>query len=141
MNLIQIPLLLMPLMIHIPTRLLLSVVKNVIQLFFLIHPMISRIYIGWHRKVLCYMLNWLARVAAISSRAKEKVSEAAYLAGSKTCGSYSNSQNSICFIVFLHCFSFETVRFRTVLYVFAMFSSTCIVILLSVMCNLYLKIN
>ena len=49
-------------LVHIPTRLLLSVVKNVIQLFFLIHPMISRIYIGWHRKVLCYMLNWLANL-------------------------------------------------------------------------------
>ena len=54
---------------------------------------------------------------------------------------YSHSQSSICFVVLSSCFSFETVHFRTVLYVFAMFLSDCIVILLSVMCNLYLKIN
>ena len=47
---------------------------------------------------------------------------------------YSNSQSSICFLVFLWYFSFETVRFRTVLYGFAMFSSNCIVILLSLIC-------
>ena len=36
--------------------------------------------------------------------------------------------------MFLWYFSFETVRFRTVLYEFAMFSSNCIVILLSLIC-------
>ena len=61
MNLIQIPLLLMPSMIHIPARLLLSVVKNAIPLSCLIHLMILCIYIGWHRRVLCYMLNRLVR--------------------------------------------------------------------------------
>ena len=48
--------------------------------------------------------------------------------------SHSHSQSSICFLVFLWYFSFETVRFRTVLYEFAMFSSNCIVILLSLIC-------
>ena len=47
---------------------------------------------------------------------------------------YSNSQSSICFVVLSSCFSFETVHFRTVLYVFAMFLSDCIVILLSAIC-------
>ena len=47
---------------------------------------------------------------------------------------YSNSQSSICFMVLPQCFSFKTVRFRTVLHVFAMFLSDCIVILLSVIC-------
>ena len=47
---------------------------------------------------------------------------------------YSNSQSSICFVVLSSCFSFETVHFRTVLYVFAMLLSDCIVILLSAIC-------
>ena len=54
---------------------------------------------------------------------------------------YSNSQSSICFVVFHRYSSFETVHFRTALYRFAMFSFNCIVILLSVICAVYLKIN
>ena len=48
--------------------------------------------------------------------------------------SYSNSQSSICFMVLPQCFSFKTVHFRTVLHVFTMFLSNCIVILLSTIC-------
>lgn len=36
--------------------------ENVIQLSCLIHLMILHIYIGWHRKALCCMLNWLANL-------------------------------------------------------------------------------
>lgn len=45
---------------------------------------------------------------------------------------YSNSQSSICFVVFPRYFRLGAVRFWTVLYAFSMFSSNCIVILLSV---------
>lgn len=54
---------------------------------------------------------------------------------------YSNSQSSICFMVLPQCFSFKTVRFRTVLHVFAMFLSDCIVILLSATYTTLLKIH
>ena len=54
---------------------------------------------------------------------------------------YSNSQSSICFVVLSSCFSFETVHFRTVLYVFAMFLSDCIVILLSAICYISKSTN
>lgn len=54
---------------------------------------------------------------------------------------YSNSQSSICFMVFPQCFSFKTVHFRTVLHVFAMFLSDCIVILLSATYTAPLKIH
>lgn len=46
----------------------------------------------------------------------------------------AHTQSSICFVVLSSCFSFEIVHFRTVLYVFAMFLSDCIVILLSAIC-------
>ena len=52
----------MPSMIHIPARLLLSVVRNVIQLSYSIHLMILRIYTDWHRRVFCYILSWLANL-------------------------------------------------------------------------------
>ena len=58
MNLIQILLLLMPSIIHIPAHLLLSVAKNVIQPSCSIHLMISRIYIGWHRKTFPNLLYY-----------------------------------------------------------------------------------
>lgn len=54
---------------------------------------------------------------------------------------YSNSQSSICFMVLPQCFSFKTVRFWTVLHVFAMFLSDCIVILLSATYTAPLKIH
>ena len=59
----------------------------------------------------------------------------------KLCSNYSNSQSSICFMVLPQCFSFKTVRFRTVLHVFAMFLSDCIVILLSATYTAPLKIH
>lgn len=55
-------------------------------------------------------------------------------AGLRRFDAHSHSQSSICFVVLSSCFSFETVHFRTVLYVFAMFLSDCIVILLSAIC-------
>ena len=48
--------------IHIPTRLLLSVVKNAIQLSCSIYRMILCTYIDWHKRILCCMLNWLANL-------------------------------------------------------------------------------
>ena len=50
---------------------------------------------------------------------------------------YSNSQSSICFVVFPRYFRLGAVRFWTVLYAFSMFSSNCIVILLSVICYIF----
>lgn len=54
---------------------------------------------------------------------------------------YSNSQSSICFVVFYWYSSFETVHLRTVLYGFATFSFNCIVILLSATYTTLLKIH
>ena len=48
---------------------------------------------------------------------------------------YSNSQSSICFVVFLWYFSFKSVRFWTVLHGFAMFH----LIVLSFYCHLLIR--
>ena len=63
------------------------------------------------------LLNDRKRVVAISSRAKEKVSEAAYLAGSKTCDSYSNSFHGSIILIYINIPHSFPYHFDTILFV------------------------
>ena len=70
---------------------------------------------------------------------KEKVSESACLAGSKTCDSYSNSSLQSCFVVFVVGFGDRNQGVLSDFHLLCGFTRDCIVILLSEYFNLNIR--